>query len=70
MTYTSEIKRRYYEWHAADEVTIGELREILRGGDAILDLGCGTGWLAPQLVGAGAASVIGVDVDAGAIEDE
>jgi SAM-dependent methyltransferase len=38
------------------------LREQLRGGERVLDLGCGDGWALPVLAAAGAAEIAGLDV--------
>lgn len=63
MQDTSESKRRYYEWHGADLVTLGEIRDQIDSGSVVLDLGCGSGWLATEIANLGVTSVVGVDID-------
>jgi ribosomal protein L11 methyltransferase len=52
--------------HATTRTCIKVLQERLRGGESVLDAGCGTGILAATALRFGAAHVLGFDVDAGA----
>lgn len=67
MEFVGERKQRYYDWHGADLGTLGELELELAKNPEVLDLGCGTGWLTSRMAESGAQSVVGVDVDSGAI---
>jgi 2-polyprenyl-3-methyl-5-hydroxy-6-metoxy-1,4-benzoquinol methylase len=63
MVSGNEHKLRYYEWHAADAVTIGEIEQELANCTDVLDLGCGSGWLSIEIARLGVRNVVGVDID-------
>jgi ribosomal protein L11 methyltransferase len=53
--------------HPTTRLCLRWLRETIRGGESLLDYGCGSGILAIGAAKLGAASVVGVDVDPQAI---
>ena len=53
--------------HPTTRLCLRWLREAIRGGESLLDYGCGSGILAIAAAKLGAANVVGVDVDPQAI---
>jgi len=53
--------------HPTTRLCLDWLRETLRGGESVLDYGCGSGILGIAAAKLGAASVLGTDVDAQAL---
>lgn len=54
--------------HETTKLCIGNLKKYLRQGDALLDLGCGSGILSIIGMKLGADCAIGTDIDANAVE--
>ena len=54
--------------HATTQLVLGFLERTIRGGEGVLDYGCGSGILAIAAAKLGAARVDGVDVDPQAVE--
>lgn len=53
--------------HETTRLCIGQLRKYMKGGDKILDAGCGSGILSFVCEKLGAGSVLGVDIDPEAV---
>ena len=49
--------------HATTQLCLELLEEVVRPGDSVLDLGCGSGILAIAALALGAARAVGVDID-------
>ena len=64
-----ERKHKYYDWHAADLGTLGELEGKIESCRSVLDLGCGSGWLSEMISRTGVSSVVGIDIDEQAIAE-
>ncbi len=54
--------------HASTQLCLEGLEQVVRPGDQVLDLGCGSGILAIAALGLGAASALGVDIDPKAVD--
>ena len=54
--------------HATTQLCLELLEEAVRPGDAVLDLGCGSGILAIAAIALGAERAIGVDIDPKAVD--
>ncbi len=54
--------------HATTRLVLGWLEEVVRGGETVLDYGCGSGILAIAAMKLGAARATGVDIDPLALE--
>jgi ribosomal protein L11 methyltransferase len=54
--------------HAATRVLLEELLERVRGGERVLDVGCGSGVLGLAALRLGASSALGTDLEASALE--
>jgi ribosomal protein L11 methyltransferase len=54
--------------HPATRLALASLVEVVRVGDSVLDVGCGTGVLAIAAAKLGATKVVGIDIDAHALE--
>jgi ribosomal protein L11 methyltransferase len=54
--------------HPSTQLLLEELAGRIRGGERVLDVGCGSGVLALCALRLGASSAVGVDIEAGAIE--
>ncbi|HEX5365760.1 MAG TPA: 50S ribosomal protein L11 methyltransferase [Acidimicrobiales bacterium] len=53
--------------HASTRLALAALAEVVRGGERVLDLGCGSGVLGLTALLLGSASVVAVDVDPAAV---
>ena len=49
--------------HPTTQLCLELLEEVLRPGDKVLDLGCGSGILAIAALALGASRAVGVDID-------
>ncbi len=54
--------------HASTQLCLGGLEEVLRAGDTVLDLGCGSGILSIAALVLGADHAVGVDIDPKAVD--
>jgi ribosomal protein L11 methyltransferase len=54
--------------HPSTQLLLDELAARIIGGERVLDVGCGSGVLGLCALRLGAASVVGVDIEAGAVE--
>lgn len=54
--------------HASTQLCLGGLEEVLRPGDRVLDLGCGSGILSIAALVLGADSAVAVDIDPKAVD--
>jgi ribosomal protein L11 methyltransferase len=54
--------------HPSTRLVVGELLARIRGGERVLDVGCGSGLLGLAALALGAARVVGVDIDTSAVE--
>ncbi|HET6772764.1 MAG TPA: 50S ribosomal protein L11 methyltransferase [Acidimicrobiales bacterium] len=53
--------------HPSTRLVLAALDDLVRGGERVLDLGCGSGVLAIAALALGAAAAVGIDVDPGAL---
>lgn len=54
--------------HASTQLCLGLLESRVRGGDTVLDLGCGSGILSIAALALGAGTAVGVDIDPKAVD--
>jgi len=55
--------------HPTTQLSLQLLEELIQSGDAVIDVGCGSGILSIAAVRLGASGVLGVDIEAEAIEN-